>query len=61
MVEVDGYAFHSGRAAFERDRRRDGDLQSAGLRVTRITWRQLTQEPLAIAALLAQLLSAATD
>lgn len=61
VVEVDGYAFHSGRAAFERDRRRDGDLQSAGLRVTRITWRQLTQEPLAIAALLAQLLSAATD
>lgn len=59
VVEVDGYAFHAGRAAFERDRRRDADLQSAGLRVTRLSWRQITQEPLAVAALLARLLAAA--
>ena len=59
VVEVDGYAFHAGRTAFERDRRRDADLQSAGLRVTRLSWRQITQEPLAVAALLARLLAAA--
>jgi len=59
VVEVDGYAFHSGRAAFERDRRRDADLQSAGLRVTRLSWRQITDEPVAVAALLSRLLAAA--
>jgi len=56
VVEVDGYAFHSGRTAFERDRRRDAALQSAGLRVTRLSWRQLTEEPLAVAVLLTRLL-----
>lgn len=50
VVEVDGYAFHSGRAAFERDRLRDADLQSAGLRVLRVTWRQLSANPEALAA-----------
>jgi very-short-patch-repair endonuclease len=34
--------FHSSRAAFERDRRRDADLQGLGYRVIRVTWRQLT-------------------
>ena len=29
VVEVDGFAYHSGRAAFERDRRRDAALQAA--------------------------------
>ena len=60
VVEVDGYAFHSGRAAFERDRRRDAELQSAGFRVTRLTWRQITEEPLAVAALVARLLALAS-
>jgi very-short-patch-repair endonuclease len=50
VVEVDGYAFHSGRAAFERDRLRDMHLQLAGLRVMRVTWRQLVEEPEALAA-----------
>jgi len=59
VVEVDGYAFHSGRRAFERDRRRDADLQSAGLRVTRLSWRQITDEPVAVAALLSRLLTTA--
>ena len=45
IVEVDGYAFHGGRAAFERDRRRDAELQAAGWRVVRVTWRQLVHEP----------------
>ena len=32
VVEVDGYAFHRTRRAFERDRRRDADLASRGYR-----------------------------
>jgi very-short-patch-repair endonuclease len=50
IVEVDGYAFHSARAAFERDRLRDADLQAAGYRVLRITWRQLDGGSEALAA-----------
>lgn len=44
VVETDGYAYHRGRDAFETDRARDADLQAAGLRVIRVTWRQVTQE-----------------
>jgi very-short-patch-repair endonuclease len=58
VVEVDGYAFHSTRAAFERDRRRDGELQAAGYRVLRVTWRQLEDEPEALIAALARTLAA---
>ncbi|HEY2770925.1 MAG TPA: DUF559 domain-containing protein, partial [Solirubrobacteraceae bacterium] len=56
IVEVDGYDTHGDRSAFERDRRRDQVLTAAGYRVIRITWRQLTQEPLAVIARLAQAL-----
>lgn len=56
VVEVDGYATHGDRAAFERDRRRDQVLVAAGYRVIRITWRQLTEEPYAVIARLAQAL-----
>lgn len=58
VVEVDGFAYHGGRTAFERDRRKDADLQVAGLRVARLSWRQITDEPLAVSALLARLLAA---
>jgi very-short-patch-repair endonuclease len=44
VVEVDGYAYHQTRAAFERDRRRDADLQEAGFRVLRPTWRRIADE-----------------
>ena len=59
VVEVDGYAFHGSRHAFERDRRRDADLVAAGYRVVRITWRQLAEEPMAVVARLARLLEVA--
>ncbi len=59
IVEVDGYAFHAGREAFERDRRRDAELQASGFVVTRLTWRQITGEPAAVAALLSRLLALA--
>jgi len=57
VVEVDGYAFHSGRAAFERDRIRDADLQNRGLRVLRVTWHQLATAVPAVVARLATALA----
>jgi very-short-patch-repair endonuclease len=56
-VEIDGYAFHGGRAAFERDRRRDAILRAAGIDVLRFTWRRLTQESHAVVAELAAALA----
>ncbi len=50
VVEVDGYQFHSSRRAFERDRRRDADLQASGFSVLRLTWRQIVDEPYATIA-----------
>lgn len=55
-VEVDGYEFHSDRAAFENDRRRDARMVAAGWRVMRFTWRQLAEEPFTVVARLAQVL-----
>ncbi|MGI8462561.1 MAG: DUF559 domain-containing protein [Solirubrobacterales bacterium] len=60
IVEVDGFAFHGSRAAFERDRRRDAVLQSQGLKVIRITWRQLVGEPELVIARLAAILAVAS-
>ena len=41
IVELDGFATHGTRRAFERDRERDRRLTAAGWRVIRLTWRQL--------------------
>jgi hypothetical protein len=49
IVELDGHATHATRSAFESDRARDRALTAAGWRVIRITWRQLRDEPEAIA------------
>jgi very-short-patch-repair endonuclease len=57
VVEVDGFAYHSGRAAFERDRIRDARLAASGLRVMRFTWRQLSARPHAVVARLAEALA----
>jgi very-short-patch-repair endonuclease len=56
VVEFDSFTFHGDRAAFERDRHRDGVLQALGHAVVRITWRQLTDEPEAVVALIARML-----
>lgn len=56
VVEVDGFAFHSSQRAFERDRRRDGRLLTAGYRIMRVTWRQLTEEPEALLVRLARII-----
>ena len=57
IVEVDGFAFHHTRAAFERDRAGDRALHAAGYVVLRITWRQLIEEPEAVVAALAAALA----
>jgi len=56
IVEIDGFAYHSSRDAFERDRRRDALLTAAGLRVLRFTWRQLVDQPEVLVARVAQAL-----
>jgi very-short-patch-repair endonuclease len=60
VVEVDGYRFHGTRAAFERERVRDGRLHAAGFLVIRVTWRQLEREPLAVIARIAAALATRT-
>ncbi len=56
IVEVDGFRFHSSRAAFERDRKRDADLAARGFRVVRVTWRQIVDRPEAVIARIAVVL-----
>jgi very-short-patch-repair endonuclease len=56
-VEVDGFAHHSSRTMFERDRARDADLLAEGMRVMRVTWKQLSREPEALIARVAQALA----
>jgi very-short-patch-repair endonuclease len=53
IVEIDGFAAHGTRVAFERDRARDAQLVAAGYRVIRITWRRLRDEPERVIAQLA--------
>jgi very-short-patch-repair endonuclease len=56
IVEFDGWGAHGHRLAFENNRKRDQVLIANGLRVMRVTDRQLTDEPIAIAARIAQAL-----
>jgi hypothetical protein len=58
VVELDGFAFHRHRAAFERDRTRDAALQATGYRVIRLTHRRLKDAPAAVANELRRLLAA---
>ena len=45
VVEIDGLAYHTTRAAQQRDRHRDSTLGAAGIRVLRFTWQDLTTRP----------------
>jgi very-short-patch-repair endonuclease len=60
IVEVDSRRFHLDPIAFERDRLRDAELAGVGYLVLRITWRQLTATPEAVAARLRRTLAART-
>lgn len=44
IVELDGYRFHAGRSAFERDRRKTAELEDAGYSVLRLSWRQVVEQ-----------------
>jgi very-short-patch-repair endonuclease len=57
IAEVDGYAFHGGRAPFEADRARDAELMAQGYQVLRFTYRQVTEAPGVVAVRLRKLLS----
>ncbi len=60
MFEIDGYNFHTSRLAFDRDRRKDAALKSAGYDPNRLSRDQVMFEPyLAIAAISAALALAA--
>ncbi|MGH2839885.1 MAG: DUF559 domain-containing protein [Solirubrobacteraceae bacterium] len=58
VLEVDGHAFHAARAAFERDRRKDAALTRVGYLVLRTTWRELSEQPYALVARIAEALAA---
>lgn len=45
IVEVDGFAFHSGQHEFQRDRTRQNALVANGWTVLRFTWADLTERP----------------
>lgn len=45
VIEVDGYAVHGGRVAFQKDRERQNLFVQAGFTVLRFTWEDLTQNP----------------
>jgi len=56
VAELDGAATHLNARAFERDRQRDAHLLLAGLRVVRLTYRQVVRDPGGTAGLLRELL-----
>jgi very-short-patch-repair endonuclease len=45
VIEVDGWAFHNDRAAFQRDRSRQNRISLSGWKVLRFTWLDLTEHP----------------
>lgn len=57
VVELDGYAYHSDREAFQRDRERDIRLQLAGYVVLRFTHHDVTRRPHDIAVAVRQALA----
>jgi very-short-patch-repair endonuclease len=52
VVETDGYRYHRGEAAFERDHDRDLRLRALGYEVIRLSFRQVTREPKSVAAVI---------
>lgn len=57
IVELDGYEFHRGRAAFERDHEKLARLSLAGHEVLALTHRQVAEEPEWVVGALRQLLA----
>jgi very-short-patch-repair endonuclease len=45
VIEVDGFTFHGGHVAFQKDRERQNLFAQAGYTVLRFTWEDLTENP----------------
>jgi very-short-patch-repair endonuclease len=58
VVELQGYAYHSVREAFERDHERFAQLKLAGYEVLALTWHQVTEKPAWVAVAIRTLLGA---
>lgn len=58
-IEVDGRAHHSARQRFEGDRRKDNWLRVRGIEVIRLTWGQITRDPVRTAVQVGQILAVA--
>jgi very-short-patch-repair endonuclease len=58
-VEVDGWAFHTGRERFQRDRTKQNALTAAGWTVLRFTWADLVDRPGYVVATIRQQVAAA--
>ena len=56
-IEVDGWAHHGSRRAFEADRERDAELVAAGWLVLRFTWHQVRERPSWVAERIAAVVS----
>ena len=53
ILEVDGFAFHSDRLAYRRDREKMNELERLGWRVLRVTWEDVVLRPVAFVELVA--------
>ncbi len=58
-VEADGFAYHSDREAYRRDRERLNQLERLGWRVLRFTWEDVVHRPEHVVALVRECLRAA--
>lgn len=58
VIEVDGYAYHSGDDRFQRDRTKQNALLAAGWRVLRFTWADLVDRPDTVLARITEILAA---
>ncbi|WP_242511528.1 DUF559 domain-containing protein [Pengzhenrongella frigida] len=59
VVELDGFAYHSGRAEYREDRRRDRELVRQGYVVLRFTFEDVVRDPqIVVRAVLATLAGA---
>jgi len=59
IVEADGFAFHSDRAAYREDRRRLNELERLGWHVLRFSWEDVVSRPEAVVALVRDCLQSA--
>ena len=57
VVEADGYEFHRGREAFERDVLRANRLRAEGWTVLRFTWRMANEDPEEVARIIRETLA----